>query len=84
MKIAAFERDPEASATATILREQGYDSKIVKQGQDDYDERVGEFFKGKPQTYEPRAFVISEEAEFEPFMKAAQRHYGFIIRDDIE
>ncbi len=82
MRIAAFENEPEAAATATMLKERGYDSKVVPRDAQAYETTLKDFFAGKPRTYEPHAFVISESAEFEPFRRAANRHYGFVIRDD--
>jgi hypothetical protein len=79
MRIAAFETEPEAAATAVMLRERGYDSKVVVRDEQAYGEALKQFFAGKPHTYQPHAFVISESADFEPFMRAANRHYGFVI-----
>jgi hypothetical protein len=84
MRIAAFENEPEAAATATMLRERGYGTKVVTRKDEAYTESLRDFFHGKPRTYEPRAFVISGDAEYEPFMRAAQRHYGFVIRGEID
>ena len=83
MQIAAFESEPEAQQTATILKEQGYDCTIVTRNDRSYEQRTADYFKGKAQSYQPQAYVISETAEFEPFLHAAQRHYGFVIRGDI-
>jgi hypothetical protein len=80
MRIAAFENEPEAAATATTLRDQGYDSKLIFRDDRAYARTLKEYFAGKSQTYEPFAFVISDDAEFEPFMRIANRHYGFVIR----
>ena len=80
MRIAAFEREPEAAATARSLRERGYQTEVVTRNANGYDKSVRDFFKGKKRTFEPKAFVISGDAEYEPFMRAAQRHYGFVIR----
>ena len=80
MRIAAFEREPEASATARYLRERGYQTDVVTPDAKDYEKSVREFFKGKKRTFEPHAFVISGDADYEPFMQAARRHYGFVIR----
>jgi hypothetical protein len=82
MRIAAFENQTEAAATAIMLQQRGYDSKVVARNAEAYEATLKDFFAGKPRTYEPRAFVISEKAEFEPFMRAAQRHYGFVIRGE--
>ena len=84
MRIAAFENEPEAAATATWLRERGYDSKIVTRSNEAYEDSLRDFFHGKPRTYEPRAFVISGNADYEPFARAAQHHYGFVIRGEID
>ncbi|MBV8149077.1 MAG: hypothetical protein JO092_08305 [Candidatus Eremiobacteraeota bacterium] len=84
MRIAAFENEPEAAATANMLKERGYDSKVVVREEKAYEGTLKEFFEGKPRTYEPHAFVISENAEFEPFMRAANRHYGFVIQGETE
>lgn len=84
MRIAAFENEPEASATATILREEGYNSKVVTRKSESYDQRVRDFFRGKPRTFDPVAFVISDNADFEPFVRVARRHYGFVIRGESE
>ena len=82
MRIAAFENEPEAAATATMLKKRGYDSKVVIREEEAYGKTLKRFFEGKRRTYEPHAFVISENADFEPFMRAANRHYGFVIRDE--
>jgi hypothetical protein len=79
-RIAAFESEPEADAAATMLRERGHEAKVVTRDAGAYEESLRDFFKGKPRTYEPRAFVISGDTEYEPFLRAAQRHYGFVIR----
>ena len=84
MRIAAFENEPEAAATATYLREHGYDTEMVTRETDEYADNVKDFFKGKERTFEPHAFVISGDAEYEPFMRAAQRHYGFVIRGETD
>jgi hypothetical protein len=84
MRIAAFENEPEAAATATMLRERGYDSEIVTRDSEAYEKSLRDFFHGKPRTYEPHAFVISGDAEYQPFKMAAQRHYGFVIRGETE
>lgn len=84
MRIAAFENEPEAAATATMLRERGYDTKVVTRENKAYKESLRDFFRGKPRTYEPRAFVISGNAEYEPFKTAAQRNYGFVIRGETD
>jgi hypothetical protein len=84
MRIAAFENEPEAAAAATILRERGYDSKVVVRNEKSYEQTLKQFFAGQPRTYEPHAFVISESAEFEPFRRAANRHYGFVIRGETD
>ena len=84
MRIAAFENEPEAAATATMLRERGFDSEVVTRDDEAYDENLRDFFHGKPRTYEPHAFVISGDAEYEPFRNAAQRHYGFVIRGETD
>jgi hypothetical protein len=81
MPTAGFESTPQAEQVATILREQGYDSRLVVRSSDDFAERSGRFFKGDPPPFEPQAFVVSEDAEFEPFARAAQRHYGIIIEE---
>ena len=83
MRIAAFENEPEAEAAAIMLRERGYDSTVVKQSDRSYEERVADYFRGKPRTYQPNALVISETADFEPFANAAQKHYGFVIRGEV-
>lgn len=80
MRIAAFENEPEAAATATMLRERGYDTQIVTRDDGAYEDSLRDFFHGKPRTYKPHAFVISGDADYEPFKMAAQRHYGFVIR----
>jgi hypothetical protein len=82
MYIAAFENEPEAAATAVMLRERGYRSRVVARDEDAYEQSLRDFFRGKPHTFEPHAFVISEDADFEPFMRAATRHYGFVLRGD--
>jgi hypothetical protein len=84
MRIAAFENEPEAEATARMLRERGYDSKVVIREEQAYAQTSKEFFAGKPRTYEPHAFVISENADFKPFQRAANRHYGFVIRGETD
>lgn len=84
MRIAAFEHEPEAAATAIMLRERGYDSKVVTTDTEAYEKNLRDFFKGKERTFEPHAFVISGDAEYEPFMEAAQRHYGFVIRGETD
>lgn len=84
MRIAAFENEPEAAATATMLRERGYDSEIVTRDNEAYEDSLRDFFHGKPRTYKPRAFVISGDAEYEPFRTAAQRNYGFVIRGETD
>jgi hypothetical protein len=84
MRIAAFENEPEAAATATMLRERGYTTRIVTRDDEAYEKSLQDFFHGKERTYEPHAFVISGDAEYEPFMRAAQRHYGFVIRGEID
>ena len=84
MRIAAFENEPEAAATATMLRERGYDTKVVNRDNRAYEESLRDFFHGKPRTYEPRAFVISGDADYEPFRRAARRHYGFVIRGELD
>ncbi|MBV8582544.1 MAG: hypothetical protein JO160_07690 [Candidatus Eremiobacteraeota bacterium] len=84
MRIAAFENEPEAEAAAIMLEERGYDSKVVTKDESSYEHKVGEFFKGKQRTFDPNALVISGNAEYEPFMRAAQRHYGFVIRGETD
>lgn len=84
MRIAAFEREPEAAATATMLRERGYDTKVVTRRDEAYGKSLREFFHGKTRTFEPHAFVISGNAEYEPFKTAAQRNYGFVIRGETD
>ncbi len=84
MRIAAFENEPEAAATATMLRERGYETKIVTRDDGAYEDSLRDFFRGKPRTYKPRAFVVSGNADYEPFRMAAQRHYGFVIRGTTE
>jgi len=84
MRIAAFENEPEASAAATILREQGYNSRVVTRRSEAYEDRLRDFFRGKQRTFEPAALVISDDAEFESFARVAQRHYGFLIRGQAE
>lgn len=84
MRIAAFENEPEAVATARMLRQRGYESKVVTRDNNRYKDSLRDFFHGKPRTYEPDAFVISGDAEYEPFRTAAQRHYGFVIRGETE
>ena len=82
MRIAAFENEPEAEAAAVMLKERGYDSRVVTRDDEAYEEQLRDFFKGRERTYEPHAFVIADEVEYEPFMRAAQRHYGFVIRGE--
>ena len=84
MRIAAFENEPEAAATATMLRERGYDSEVVTRDSEAYEDSLLDFFHGKPRTYKPHAFVISGDAEYEPFKTVAQRHYGFVIRGETD
>lgn len=84
MRIAAFEHEPEAEAAATMLEERGYDSQIVTKDEEKYEDNLRDFFKGKQRTFEPHAFVVSGTADYEPFMRAAQRHYGFVIRGETD
>jgi len=82
MRIAAFESEADATATATALRETGYDSRVVTRDDSAYQQSLEDFFRSKPRTYEPHAFVISESAQYEPFLRAVIWHYGFVIRGE--
>jgi len=82
MQIAAFENEAEASATAIMLRERGYDSRVVTRGDAAYGKSLKDFFHGKQRDFEPHAFVISDTVDYEPFLRAANRHYGFVIRGE--
>jgi hypothetical protein len=82
MRVAAFENEPDAAATATHLREQGYDAEVIVKENSDYDERMRAFFSGKPVPYEHHALLLSE-ADAEPFDRAVLRHYGQVIRGDV-
>jgi hypothetical protein len=84
MRIAAFENEPEAAATARILQQRGYDSRVVIREEKTYEKTLKDFFAGRPHSYEPYAFVISEDAEFAPFARAANHNYGFVVRDEID
>ena len=84
MRIAAFENEPEAAATATMLHERGYDSRVITRDDGAYEKSLTDFFHGMPRTYEPHAFVISGDASYEPFVQAVRRNYGFVIRGEID
>jgi hypothetical protein len=84
MRIAAFENEPEAAATAKTLQKRGYHTTVVIREEKAYAKTLRDFFAGKPHTYEPHAFVISDDAEFEPFIRAANHHYGFVIRGETD
>jgi hypothetical protein len=81
MNIAAFENEPDAEATATVLRENGYDAQVVLKGGEEYEERMHDFFQGKPVAFEAHALVLSD-ADDDIFMRNVQRHYGHIIRGE--
>lgn len=82
MRIAAFESEPDAEATATVLREQGYDSEVIVKDGESYDERVKRFFAGDVVSSEPHAVLISN-ADSIPFMAAVQHHYGIVIKGEV-
>jgi len=82
MRVAAFENEPDAEATATMLAELGYDSEVIVKAGANYDERMRAFFAGKPVPYEHHALLVSE-ADAEPFDRAVIRHYGQVIRGDV-
>jgi hypothetical protein len=82
MPRAAFESEPQAEAAAGVLREMGYESRVVVRtsGEDgDFAKRTTEFFAGKFAPFEPHALVISDDAEAEPFTRTVQRHYGIVV-----
>jgi hypothetical protein len=78
--IAAFEEEPDAVATAIALREQGHECQVVTKSDKSYDERMRDFFSGKPHPYETHALLIAEGAEDAAFAREVRLHYGQIVR----
>jgi hypothetical protein len=78
--IAAFEEEPDAVATATALREQGHECQVVTKSDTSYDERMRDFFSGKPHPYETHAFLIADDTEDATFAREVRLHYGQIVK----
>ena len=79
MRAAVFESEPQASAAAVVLRELGFDSEVIVQGANTFEERARDFLSGKPAPFEPRAILLSGDADDERFIRTVQRHYGIVL-----
>ena len=79
--MAAFESEPDAEATAIVLRENGFDAEVLKRGAEDYEERTRDFFQGRPHEFAEHAILVSN-ADRDTFMRNVQRHYGTVIRGE--
>lgn len=78
--IATFEEEPDAEATATALREQGHECQVVTKSDKSYDERMRDFFSGKPHPFETHALLITDDVEDAAFAREVRLHYGQIVR----
>ena len=47
MATAVFESEPQASAAAGVLRELGFEARVMVPGDNNFDERTRDFFSGK-------------------------------------
>lgn len=78
MAVAVFESEPQASAAAIALRELGFNADVHVHGANDFEERTRAFFGGKPVPFEPKAILVSDDADEERFLRTVQRHYGIV------
>lgn len=79
MRAAVFESEPQASAAATVLRELGFNSEVIVHGANTFEERTRDFLSGKPTPFEPRALLLSGDADDDRFVRTVQRHYGVVL-----
>lgn len=78
MRIAAFREPPHATHVATILAEQGYDTKLVEIGENDPDPQARELCEAMREADWARAFLISN-CELEHFQALVKENFGDII-----
>lgn len=83
MLTAVFENEPDASAAAIQLRENGFDARVIVAGSDTFDQRTKDFFQGKTAPFVPHAVLVSEDADSERFLRTVQRHFGLILSADV-
>ncbi|HTU82562.1 MAG TPA: hypothetical protein VMF61_10555 [Candidatus Acidoferrales bacterium] len=79
MRVAAFEDEPDAQATAILLRELGFTARVVEKGGNSYDERMRAFLSGRTVDFEIHAFLLSD-ADEERFRREVQVHHGSVLR----
>ncbi|MBV8489360.1 MAG: hypothetical protein JO199_02430 [Candidatus Eremiobacteraeota bacterium] len=82
MRYAAFENEPDAEATAIVLRENGYNATVLMGDEGGFERRTREFFQGKEQPYETHA-VVASDADEDVFARNVVRHKGTVIRGQI-
>ncbi|HEY6450883.1 MAG TPA: hypothetical protein VIX60_09420, partial [Candidatus Cybelea sp.] len=80
---AAFESEPQASAAATVLRELGFSADVFVRGANNFEDRARDFLQGNPPPFEPKAILVSNDADDERFLRTVQRHYGIVVRGDL-
>jgi hypothetical protein len=83
MLTAAFENEPDAEATAIVLKNQGFtaDVKLVHQEDESYGDRMRNFFSGREHPFQVHA-VLTSDAGTDAFAREVTAHHGHVIDDD--
>jgi hypothetical protein len=82
MLTAVFENEPDAEATAIVLRNQGFEAQVQLKNQDGehYGDRMRDFFSGRGQPFEAHA-VLTSDAGNDAFAHEVVAHHGHVIDD---
>jgi hypothetical protein len=82
MPKAVFENEPDAEATAIVLRNQGSSAqfKLVHQEDQSYDDRMRDFFSGREHPFTVHA-VLTSDASGDSFAREVAAHHGHVIDD---
>jgi hypothetical protein len=82
MLTAVFENEPDAEATAIVLRNQGFDArvKLTHQDGEKYGDRMRDFFSGREHPFQVHA-VLTSDAGGDEFAREVAAHHGHVIDD---
>jgi hypothetical protein len=78
MPKAVFEHEPDAESTAIVLRELGFDGRVIEHSDESYDDRMRAFFSGRERPFEVHA-ILASDAHPDTFAREVAAHHGHVV-----